>query len=226
MKKIKLFILLAVLAAMAAVASAASPKQSIDVAFAQLAQTLIDMGAITNSEAQEYEGGYHKFYNFVIDKEQRKLVDDFEAKTMRPNVALAYMSNFRKAGTIAKSNNIGYGKDNALSYRLGVYIDRNYDVLYLRDPLNKEKRYVYALVWWMSGKKMNGSLLKSYNTDPVVQREKASKQTEGRRVLRTESDSILMVDGSGKLVYSNLDIANKATKFTSSSLLTAVTSVC
>ena len=40
MKKIKRFILLAVLAAMAAVASAASPKQSIDVAFAQLAQTL------------------------------------------------------------------------------------------------------------------------------------------------------------------------------------------
>ena len=109
MKKIKRFILLAVLAAMAAVASAAPPKQPIDVAFAQLAQTLIDMGAITNSEAQEYEGGYHKFYNFVIDKEQRKLVDDFEAKTMRPNVALAYMSNFRKAGTIAKSNNIGYG---------------------------------------------------------------------------------------------------------------------
>ena len=226
MKKIKRFILLAALAAMAAVASAAPPKQPIDVAFAQLAQTLIDMGAITNSEAQEYEGGYHKFYNFVIDKEQRKLVDDFEAKTMRPNVALAYMSNFRKAGTIAKSNNIGYGKDNALSYRLGVYIDRNYDILYLRDPLNKEKRYVYALVWWMSGKKMNGSLLKFYNIDPVVQREKASKQTEGRRVLRTESDSILMVDGSGKLVYSNLDIANKATKFTSSSLLTAVTSVC
>ena len=96
----------------------------------------------------------------------------------------------------------------------------------MRDPLNKEKRYVYALVWWMSGKKMHGSLLKFYNIDPVVQREKASKQTEGRRVLRTESDSILMVDGSGKLVYSNLDIANKATKFTSSSLLTAVTSVC
>ena len=57
MKKIKRFILLAVLAAMAAVASTASPKQPIDVAFAQLAQTLIDMGAITNSEAQEYEGG-------------------------------------------------------------------------------------------------------------------------------------------------------------------------
>ena len=46
MKKIKRFILLAVLAAMAAVASTASPKQPIDVAFAQLAQTLIDMGAI------------------------------------------------------------------------------------------------------------------------------------------------------------------------------------
>ena len=52
MKKIKRFILLAVLAAMAAVASAAPPKQPIDVAFAQQAQTLIDMGAITNSEAR------------------------------------------------------------------------------------------------------------------------------------------------------------------------------
>ncbi len=52
MKKIKRFILLAALAAMAAVASAAPPKQPIDEAFAQLAQTLIDMGAITNSEAR------------------------------------------------------------------------------------------------------------------------------------------------------------------------------
>ena len=226
MKKIKRFILLAALAAMAAVASVASPKQPIDVAFAQLAQTLIDMGAITHSETLEYEGGYHKFYHFIIDKEQRKLVDDFEAKTMRPNVALAYMSNFRKAGTMTKSYGIGYGKDNAQSYSLGVYVDRNYDILYLRDPMNKEKRYVYALVWWMSGEKMNGSLLKFYNFDPVLQREKALKKTEGRRVLHTESDSIMMVDGSGKLVYSNLDVANKVTKYTSSSLLTAVTSVC
>lgn len=225
MKKLFCFILLLVLVSANTPISAQTPKRPLDLEFNILVQKLIDMQAINSSELADYEGGYHKFYQFVIDKKKKNMITNFETKCLYPHIVSAYNSQISKGAALSKFVSIGYGKDNSLTYNLGGYKDRNYDILWIRDPVNKEKRFVYALVWWLKGKKMNGLLLKFYNTDPVIQREKTDSTKKKIRGIRMENSGLTYLDSSDLGKITDLDISQNPTNKTSSSVLSAVSSV-
>lgn len=226
MKKLICFIFLLGLVSANTKASVQTTKRPIDLEFDILVQKLIDMQAIYSSEVSEYESGYHKFYQFAIDKKKMNMITNFETKCLYPHIASAYNSQICKEGALCKFVSIGYGKDNSLSFNLGGYKDRNYDILYIRDPINKEKRFVYALVWWLKGKKVNGRLLKFYNPDPVIQREKTDSIKKKIRGIRMEDSGLTYLDSGNLGKITDFDINQNTTSSTSASVLSAVSSVC
>lgn len=64
----------------------------------------------------------------------------------------AYSVNKRMAGYDGSACKIGYGKNSEKSIVFMKYSDRNYFVLYFKDPADSKRRTCYALAWYQ-GKK-------------------------------------------------------------------------
>lgn len=64
----------------------------------------------------------------------------------------AYTVNKRMAGYDGSASRIGYGKNSEKSIVFMKYSDRNYFVLYFKDPADSKRRTCYALAWY-EGKK-------------------------------------------------------------------------
>lgn len=64
----------------------------------------------------------------------------------------AYSVNKRMAGYDGSACRIGYGKNSEKSIVFMKYSDRNYFVLYFKDPADSKRRTCYALAWY-EGKK-------------------------------------------------------------------------
>ena len=64
----------------------------------------------------------------------------------------AYSVNKRMAGYDGSASKIGYGKNSENSIVFMKYSDRNYFVLYFKDPADSKRRTCYALAWY-EGKK-------------------------------------------------------------------------
>lgn len=64
----------------------------------------------------------------------------------------AYSVNKRMAGYDGSACKIGYGKNSEKSIVFMKYSDRNYFVLYFKDPADSKRRTCYALAWY-EGKK-------------------------------------------------------------------------
>lgn len=64
----------------------------------------------------------------------------------------AYSVNKRMAGYDGSASRIGYGKNSEKSIVFMKYSDRNYFVLYFKDPADSKRRTCYALAWY-EGKK-------------------------------------------------------------------------
>lgn len=66
--------------------------------------------------------------------------------------ANAYSVNKRMAGYDGSASKIGYGKNSEKSIVFMKYSDRNYFVLYFKDPADSKRRTCYALAWYESKK--------------------------------------------------------------------------
>lgn len=64
----------------------------------------------------------------------------------------AYSVNKRMAGYDGSASKIGYGKNSEKTIVFMKYSDRNYFVLYFKDPADSKRRTCYALAWY-EGKK-------------------------------------------------------------------------
>lgn len=64
----------------------------------------------------------------------------------------AYSVKKRMAGYDGSASNIGYGKNSEKSIVFMKYSDRNYFVLFFKDPADSKRRTCYALAWY-EGKK-------------------------------------------------------------------------
>ena len=60
----------------------------------------------------------------------------------------AYSVNKRMAGYDGSANKIGYGKNSEKSIVFMKYPDRNYFVLFFKDPADSKRRTCYALAWY------------------------------------------------------------------------------
>lgn len=72
--------------------------------------------------------------------------------TFNDEQANAYTVNKRMAGYDGSASKIGYGKNSEKSIVFMKYSDRNYFVLYFKDPADSKRRTCYALAWY-EGKK-------------------------------------------------------------------------
>lgn len=198
----------------------------MDVGFNELVKQLIDAGAVTGSNTETYGKGSFTQYQFKVARTDLKLITNYRDRVMRPNVANAYRSVFRTAGTVGDSHGIGYGEDNSQTYYVCTYRDRNYAIIYLRDPSDANCRYVYTLTWWETkGKSIEGSICKFYGLDPVVQR-KAQGTRETRIVVSAAGDS-LAVDSNGTMRYYNLEVfKKKGVPKNSAEVLAEISKIC
>ena len=64
----------------------------------------------------------------------------------------AYSGNKRMAGYDGSASRIGYGKNSEKTIVFMKYSDRNYFVLYFKDPADSKRRTCYALAWYESKK--------------------------------------------------------------------------
>ena len=64
----------------------------------------------------------------------------------------AYSVNKRMAGYDGSASKIGYGKNSEKTIVFMKYSDRNYFVLYFKDPADSKRRTCYALAWYESKK--------------------------------------------------------------------------
>lgn len=79
----------------------------------------------------------------------------------------AYSSASKAAGKSTFNESVAYGKRNSKSMGFGSHKERNYRLLFFRDPNNENRRTVLALVWY-EGRRGNidGSIHKIYGDDP------------------------------------------------------------
>lgn len=73
---------------------------------------------------------------------------------------------------------------------------------------------------------MNGILLKFYNPDPVIQREKSDSIKKKIRGIRMEDSGLTYLDTSNIGKITDFDISQNTIGNTSASVLSAVSSVC
>lgn len=79
----------------------------------------------------------------------------------------AYSSASKAAGKSTFSESVAYGKRNSKRIGFGSHKERNYRLLFFRDPSNENRRTVLALVWYEGKKGMiDGSIHKIYGDDP------------------------------------------------------------
>lgn len=217
--------LFALMASLAFV-SAQAKATPMDVGFNELVKRLIDNGAVTGSNVITYGKGSFTTYEFKLARTDLKLITNYRDRVMRPNVANAYRSIFRQAGTQGEVYSIGYGEDNSQTFTIGAYKDRNYALIYLHDPRDSNYRYVYTLTWWEGkGKSIEGSVRKFYGFDPVAQRKNQSAR-EPRIVVSTDNDS-LTVDSNGTMRYYNFGaLKKKNVPKTSAEVLAEISKIC
>lgn len=87
---------------------------------------------------------------FLVAKNSGKFKQLMDA--FNDEQANAYTVNKRMAGYDGSASKIGYGKNSEKSIVFMKYSDRNYFVLYFKDPADSKRRTCYALAWY-EGKK-------------------------------------------------------------------------
>ena len=87
---------------------------------------------------------------FLVAKNSGKFKQLMDA--FNDEQANAYSVNKRMAGYDGSACKIGYGKNSEKSIVFMKYSDRNYFVLYFKDPADSKRRSCYALAWY-EGKK-------------------------------------------------------------------------
>lgn len=133
-------------------------------------------------------------YNFIMPMNMKKHIEAV-SEAFRKDIDHAYNIMIKEAGSNSDETiTVGYGNtDDYKRVQFGVYKDRNYMVMLVRDNMESIKRYCYALTWYVDNNKdkLCGSLFKIYGDDPK----------------KTNKSNVIVVDSSnGKtrnITYSN-----------------------
>jgi len=136
-----------------------------NVSFSQLSAVEKDKGhADENGKIWTYDA-----CKFVIDKESNEfkaLKDAFQKDHDE-----AYSAFVKVAGIEVDANeqiSVVYGKNNSRSINYGSFKNRNYNILFFRDPTDERYRTCYALVWYDAGEKgkVECIMRRYYGIDP------------------------------------------------------------
>ena len=145
----KIFTLIIALALVPALAAAQTTIARVVEQFKKGAVEEISTSKETETDTDGKQCVYERNI-FLVAKNSGKfkqLMDTFNDEQSN-----AYSVNKRMAGYDGSACKIGYGKNSEKSIVFMKYSDRNYFVLYFKDPADSKRRTCYALAWY-EGKK-------------------------------------------------------------------------
>lgn len=145
----KIFTLIIALALVPAFAAAQTTIARVVEQFKKGAVEEISTSKETDTDTDGKQCVYERNI-FLVAKNSGKfkqLMDAFNDEQSN-----AYSVNKRMAGYDGSACKIGYGKNSENSIVFMKYSDRNYFVLYFKDPVDSKRRTCYALAWY-EGKK-------------------------------------------------------------------------
>lgn len=145
----KIFTLIIALALVPAFAAAQTTIARVVEQFKKGAVEEISTSKETDTDTDGKQCVYERSI-FLVAKNSGKfkqLMDTFNDEQTN-----AYSVNKRMAGYDGSASKIGYGKNSEKSIVFMKYSDRNYFVLYFKDPADSKRRTCYALAWY-EGKK-------------------------------------------------------------------------
>lgn len=145
----KIFTMIIALALVPALAAAQTTIARVVEQFKKGAVEEISTSKETDTDTDGKQCVYERNI-FLVAKNSGKfkqLMDAFNDEQTN-----AYSVNKRMAGYDGSASRIGYGKNSGNSIVFMKYSDRNYFVLYFKDPADSKRRTCYALAWY-EGKK-------------------------------------------------------------------------
>lgn len=145
----KIFTMIIALALVPALAAAQTTIARVVEQFKKGAVEEISTSKETETDTDGKQCVYERNI-FLVAKNSGKfkqLMDTFNDEQTN-----AYSVNKRMAGYDGSASKIGYGKNSEKSIVFMKYSDRNYFVLYFKDPADSKRRTCYALAWY-EGKK-------------------------------------------------------------------------
>lgn len=145
----KIFTMIIVLALVPAFAAAQTTIASVVEQFKKGTVEVISTSKETDTDTDGKQCVYERNI-FLLAKNSGKfkqLMDAFKDEQTN-----AYSVNKRMAGYDGSASRIGYGKNSEKTIVFMKYSDRNYFVLYFKDPADSKRRTCYALAWYESKK--------------------------------------------------------------------------
>ncbi len=140
---------------------------------------------------------YYKSYNFELPKgklkELKKLTAAFDM-----DADVAYKVLARDADIDDRRlTSVAYGEELDKSIAFGSYRDRNYRLMFVRDPQDSLRRYCYAIWWTEKSKdeKLHGNITEIYSPDPQMQ------ETETDNVAEAVRKALKIPDATDSKVY-------------------------
>ena len=145
----KIFTMIIALALVPAFAAAQTTIARVVEQFKKGAVEEISTSKETETDTDDKQCVYERNVFFVAKNSGKfkQLMDAFN-----DDQANAYLVDKRMAGYDGSACKIGYGKNSEKSIVFMKYSDRNYFVLYFKDPADSKRRTCYALAWYESKK--------------------------------------------------------------------------
>ena len=145
----KIFTLIIALALVPVFATAQSNIKRVVEQFNKGAVEILSTSKETDTDVDGKQCVYERNV-FLVPKNSGKFKQLMDA--FHDEQANAYSVNKRMAGYDGSANGIGYGKNSEKSIKFMSHPDRNYFVLFFKDPADSKRRTCYALAWY-DGKK-------------------------------------------------------------------------
>ena len=145
----KIFTMIIALALVPALAAAQTTIARVVEQFKKGAVEEISTSNDTDTDTDGKQCVYERNI-FLVAKNSGKFKQLMDA--FNDEQANAYSVNKRMAGYDGSASKIGYGKNSGNSIVFMKYSDRNYFVLYFKDPADSKRRTCYALAWYESKK--------------------------------------------------------------------------
>ncbi len=149
---------------------------------------------------------YYNSYKFDMPKSKRKELDKV-LDAFDKDKDQAYKVQTKDAGMDGSVlANVAYGEKLDKSISFGTFKERNYRLMFVRDPKDSLRRYAYAIAWAEPeyDDNMYGTITEIYSPDPQLRgtASQGGQQQEGmRRYMTLEPDgSISVTDRNDDLI--------------------------
>lgn len=127
----------------------------------------------------------------------------------------AYSVNKRMAGYDGSASKIGYGKNSEKTIVFMKYSDRNYFVLYFKDPADSKRRTCYALAWYESKKDKKKKemwcvdIIRVYSLNPEYVRSLPKTITKTTTTVNSDGNNTLItVKSDGTIIRYDRNTGN------------------